>query len=73
MEAILLKRIGYWILSIMGLFSALILEWIAQLGLNVNLIIFITGSWLATILLVEEFIRLYFKIPKEVENIEREI
>ena len=61
----ILKRIGQFILVVMTLFSALLIEWVTKVGLDVSLIIFITGAWFAAIALVEEIIRNYFKIPKE--------
>ena len=61
----ILKRIGQFILIVMGLFSTLLIEWVATIGLSISWIIFITGAWFAAIALVEEVIRNYFKIPKE--------
>ena len=62
----ILKRIGQFILIVMGLFSALLIEWVWEIGLrSPSLIIFITGVWFAGIALVEEIIRNYFKIPKK--------
>jgi len=65
----ILKRIGQFVLIVMGLFSALLMEWVYTIGLSISLIIFITGAWFAAIALVEEIIRNYFKIPKK-ESVE---
>jgi len=61
----ILKRIGQFILVVMGLFTLLLMDWVITLGLPDSLIIFITGAWFAAIVLVEEIVRNYFKIPKE--------
>lgn len=61
----ILKRIGLFILIVMGLFSTLLIEWVATIGLSISLVVFIIGAWFAGIALVEEIIRSYFKIPKE--------
>lgn len=65
----ILKRIGQFILVVMGLFSTLLIEWVATIGLSISLIVFIIGAWFAGIALVEEIIRNYFKIPKK-ESVE---